>query len=1193
MLALFQPGRRRDETIGMSIYSLYPQWDVAEKDVVCQKVVSQRVVRQELVSQRVVRQELVSQRVVRQELVSKGVVPQELVSQQVVRQELVSQQVVRQELVSKGVVREELVSQGVVPQELVSQRVVRQELVSQRVVRQELVSKGVVPQELQRGGAPRTGEPRSDAPATGEQRRMQHQSPRQYAPAQGMQQTEASFGQMSLKEKMYEAGVEEFDLSKLSGRCVINYAQRNSFGSMGTAIDLHTNYFSIKIPKDLTFHHYSVEILLTVNRRKGTVDVCTYRLSSVLYENLQDAKIWNFNYMFYDQRTNLFSLNNLQISESVEYTITTPQGKAKITIKPCNPLLIHIQDVIYALVHIGSDSERSALQALDIATSMKLFDTEVMSFGNKFFKPVANKLSIGGGVELYDGLFKSLRPMLGAACGKCYLAFNIESVKAAFYTSQPLLQSLQEELRLSHIPNKPLHEQQIAQLNKKYSVRTTHLNRSFKIQGFSDKIPRTHVFTDDNGVNTTVFDYFRNKYNIILRYPNLQMVKKGHTFIPPELCNVEPNQRVPMMKLDDENHRMIVQTCAVPPVQRYREILAKSNAVGGDCHDLFAAAMGLTKSSDMVCIKGRVLPEPSVQYQSDAKNSGRVQVRNGQWDMKQNKVFVAAEISHWALCNMCPTIQQPQLVQFVHLLVQKAASMGINMNPRPVSYDCFHPREALERMKTYFDFLIRQRDATYAICVIPEKSEVLRRSIKYYGEVVNGVVTQILLRNTVMKGFLGRKSETLYMQIMLKVNAKNGGVNNEISMAHPIANMWFRGDLLFMGFDVNHPPALSRREKESGEVPLEPSVVGAVCNCGRTQFDYRIRYRLQDSRKEEIEREKIVGVVMEFLKEYQNNNKNTLPKSVVVYRDGVSESQFEMVLESEKASLQEAFGRFRRGYSPKLTIVIVQKRHHTRFFRTDMNPSDKNMYQNIPAGTVVDTGPVSCRLFDFYLCSHLGIQGTSRPTLYTVLYDENEFNANAMQGITYLLCQTYQRCNKSVSIPAPVYHAHHAATRGKELYCAYRNKMMEEGGGSELTADFVRLEEAINSKPVIQQKMTWALLQPRTKARKVERRWMTMAMVLCPSRRPSGQGRRCSGRRRRSRPSPVRLASVHCPEGEASVVEAGCRNFPQSSLRAVQSPSCRRETSTLRIPVYSSDLRVHLNKKEMFIYTKQVYMYMV
>ncbi|KRZ88273.1 Protein argonaute-1, partial [Trichinella sp. T8] len=944
----------------------------------------------------------------------------------------------------------------------------------------------------QRSGAPRTGEPRSGAPATGEQRRMQHQSPRQYAPAQGMQQTEAMFGQMSLKEEMGDSGVEEFDLSKLSGRCVINYAQRNSFGSMGTAIDLHTNYFSIKVPKDLTFYHYSVEILLTVMRRRGTVDVNITSATSMfapidcrrlcmkayktLFEIDEVKKIWNFSYMFYDQRANLFSLNNLQISESVEYSVTTPQGKAKITIKPCNPLLIHIEDVIYALVHIGSDSERSALQALDIATSMKLFDTEVMSFGNKFFKPVGSELSIGSGVELYDGLFKSLRPMLGAACGKCYLAFNIESVKGAFYTSQPLLQSMHEELRLSYIPNKPLHEQQIAQLNKKFSgirVRTTHLNRSFKIQCFSDKIPRTHVFTDDSGVNTTVFDYFKARYNITLRYPNLQMVKRGHTFIPPELCNIEPNQRVPMMKLDDENHRMIVQTCAVPPLQRYREILVKSNAVGGDCHDLFAAAMGLSKSSDMVSVKGRVLPEPSVQYQSDARNSGKVEVRNGQWDMKQNKVFVAAEISRWALCNMCPTIDQPQLVQFVQLLVRKAASMGINMNPRPASYDCFHPREALERMKTYFDFLIRQKDATYAICVIPEKNEALRRSIKYYGEVVNGVVTQILLRNTITKGFLGRKSETLYMQIMLKVNAKNGGVNNEISMAHPVANMWFRGDLLFMGFDVNHPPALSRREKESGEVPLEPSVVGAVCNCGRTQFDYRIRYRLQDSRKEEIEREKIVGVVMEFLKEYQNNNKNTLPKSVVVYRDGVSESQFEMVLESEKVSLQEAFGRFRRGYSPKLTIVIVQKRHHTRFFRTYMNPSDKNMYQNIPAGTVVDTGPVSCRLFDFYLCSHLGIQGTSKPTLYTVLYDENEFNADAMQGITYLLCQTYQRCNKSVSIPAPVYHAHHAATRGKELYCAYRNKMMEEGG-SELTADFVRLEEAINSKPVIQQKMTWA-----------------------------------------------------------------------------------------------------------------------
>ncbi|KRZ72662.1 Protein argonaute-2 [Trichinella papuae] len=1062
---------------------------VVSQGVVSHGVVSNEVVSQGVVSNEVVSQGVVSHGVVSNEVVSQGVVSHGVVSNEVVSHGVVSNEVVSQGVVSHGVVSNEVVSQGVVSNEVVSQRLVSHGVVSNEVVSQRLVSNEVVSQRLVSHGVV-SNEVVSQGVVS--HAVVSKETPQQHAPAQGMQQTEESCGETSSeKEKEKDKGT-LFKLDKLSERCAIDYAKRKSYGNSGNVINLYTNFFSIKIPTDLTFFHYNVEILLTVNRGTGTEDVnitaATRMFSAVdcrrfcikiykmLFQRDEIKKMWNYNHMFYDQRANLFSLKNLQITDSVEFIIVTPKGNAKLTIKPCNPLLIHIQDVIYALIHIGSDSERSAMQALDIATSMKLFDMEVMSFGNKFFKPVADKLNIGGGVELFDGLFKSLRPLLATACGQCYLAFNIESVKAAFFTSQPLLQSVLEELRLNNIPTRPLDQRQIAQLNKKFSgirVRTTHLNRSFKIQGFSDKIPRSHVFTDDNGVETTVLEYFKNRYSISLKYPNLQMVKRGHTFIPPELCNIEPNQRVPMMKLDDENHRMIVQTCAVPPIQRYQEILAKSTVIGGDCQDLFANAMGLKRSPNMLCVQGRVLPTPFVQYHSDSRNSGKVESRNGQWDMKHNKVFVAAEISHWALCNMCPNIQQAEIVQFVGLLVRKAASMGINMNPQPASYDCVHPREALERMKTYFDYLIRQKNANYAICVIPEKNEMLRRSIKYYGEVVNGVVTQILLRNTVLKGFQGRKSETLYMQIMLKVNAKNGGVNNELSVSSTFSNMWLKRSMLFMGFDVNHPPALSRRERESAEVPLEPSVVGAVCNCGRTQFDYRIRYRLQDARKEEIEREKIIGVVLEFLKEYQTNNDNALPKSVIVYRDGVSESQFEMVLQSEKASLQEAFRRFRRGYSPKLTIVIVQKRHHTRFFKTYINPRDNNINQNIPAGTVVDTGPVSCRLFDFYLCSHLGIQGTSRPTLYTVLYDENDFNADEMQGATYLLCQTYQRCNKSVSMPAPVYHAHHAATRGKELYCAYRNKIMEETG-AELTADFVQLEKAINSKPVIQQKMTWA-----------------------------------------------------------------------------------------------------------------------
>ena len=54
--------------------------------------------------------------------------------------------------------------------------------------------------------------------------------------------------------------------------------------------------------------------------------------------------------------------------------------------------------------------------------------------------------------------------------------------------------------------------------------------------------------------------------------------------------------------------------------------------------------------------------------------------------------------------------------------------------------------------------------------------------------------------------------------------------------------------------------------------------------------------------------------------------------------------------------------------------------------------------------------------FDFYLCSHAGIQvdtkcklkklsnqfqGTSRPSHYHVLWDDNEFTADELQNLTY------------------------------------------------------------------------------------------------------------------------------------------------------------------------------------------------
>ncbi|VDP86487.1 unnamed protein product, partial [Echinostoma caproni] len=83
---------------------------------------------------------------------------------------------------------------------------------------------------------------------------------------------------------------------------------------------------------------------------------------------------------------------------------------------------------------------------------------------------------------------------------------------------------------------------------------------------------------------------------------------------------------------------------------------------------------------------------------------------------------------------------------------------------------------------------------------------------------------------------------------------------------------------------------------------------------------------------------------------------------------------------------------------------------------------EKTSFTNVEPGTVVDTEVTHPREFDFYLCSQYGIQGTSKPAHYHVLYDDSDWSSDALQQFTYFLCHAYMRCPRSVSLPAPTYY---------------------------------------------------------------------------------------------------------------------------------------------------------------------------
>lgn len=190
---------------------------------------------------------------------------------------------------------------------------------------------------------------------------------------------------------------------------------------------------------------------------------------------------------------------------------------------------------------------------------------------------------------------------------------------------------------------------------------------------------------------------------------------------------------------------------------------------------------------------------------------------------------------------------------------------------------------------------------------------------------------------------------------------------------------------------------------------------------------YCATVRVQQHRQEIIQ--DLAAMVRELLIQFYKSTRFK-PTRIIFYRDGVSEGQFQQVLHHELLAIREACIKLEKDYQLGITFIVVQKRHHTRLFCTDKNER-VGKSGNIPAGTTVDTKITHPTEFDFYLCSHAGIQGTSRPSHYHVLWDDNRFSSDELQILTYQLCHTYVRCTRSVSIPAPAYYAHLVAFRAR------------------------------------------------------------------------------------------------------------------------------------------------------------------
>ncbi|PPR88437.1 hypothetical protein GOBAR_AA32254 [Gossypium barbadense] len=150
------------------------------------------------------------------------------------------------------------------------------------------------------------------------------------------------------------------------------------------------------------------------------------------------------------------------------------------------------------------------------------------------------------------------------------------------------------------------------------------------------------------------------------------------------------------------------------------------------------------------------------------------------------------------------------------------------------------------------------------------------------------------------------------------------------------------------------------------------------------------------------------GIMKEALLDFYTSSGKRKPHQIIIFRDRVSESQFNQVLIK---LLRLASSLTRSG-----TLKIMG------------SPN------NVLHGTVIDNKVCHPKNNDFYLGTHAGMIGITRQTHYHVLLNQAGFSTDDLKEFVHSLSYMYQRGTTAIFVVAPICYAHLAALQFGAIY---------------------------------------------------------------------------------------------------------------------------------------------------------------
>lgn len=693
--------------------------------------------------------------------------------------------------------------------------------------------------------------------------------------------------------------------------------------------------------------------------------------------------------------------------------------------------------------------DNSVLEAINFADHLlretPTTNDKFITVKRQFFTRNSQKANLHSGVEALRGVYQSLRlAQHGKQGGR--LVVNLDVAHSCFWTPQRLLHAIiarhnsRDPAGLVH-QLRPIKDQfgetapspnfrVMERVFRKLTVVAIYTNqkpgsdkREWVIKRFLMMNAKEYLIemrnknTGEIESSQSLYDYFRLKYQHNLSHwqlPVVEMTKKG-TVYPLELLHLQPFQRY-LTKLDEKQTADMIKFAVSRPQQRMQATNEGKNALNW-AGDPILKHFGLQVSSDMLKIKARLLKNPRIQFGGSQIDPGN----RGRWDLRGKRFHSPNPngLQSWGV-GVFPGrggVDQSIVNQFLASFVRAYQAHGGRIsNPRPnIQVLPADAGVAVEKLfKTTGDaFKLRPQ---ILIFIVPSKDSLVYHRVKKSCDCRYGVVSQVMQYAQVQKN-----NGQYISNVLMKVNAKLGGTTSQAIPNPAQGSKPFSKPTLIIGADVSHASPGS----------LAPSTAALTISLDKFGGRYAAAVQTNGQRVEMITEDNFRNMLAPLGRHWvQNIGGGRMPQHIYYFRDGVSEGQYQHVMRQEvpriRAIMKEVGGDV--DWSGTLTVVICSKRHHVRAY-PEPRAADNN--GNPQPGLLIEQGVTSPHEWDFYLYSHIALQGTSRPVHYTILQDQANHGPNQIQNMIYEHCYHYMRSTTSVSLFPAVYYAHLASNRAK------------------------------------------------------------------------------------------------------------------------------------------------------------------